>query len=141
MEVEVEHRPVEGGDVRAQRHGGVQRGDVAEPDDGTRVAADGVVVDAVEDAHGAVAAAGEKDGVDVVRPQVMVELFDALVVRAGEVVADVVVDVRRERDAVAAPLQALGTESNAFHFARSGDRADGDVAIRRERARQGQHRK
>ena len=132
---------MERGDVRAQRHGRVQRRDVAESDDGTRVAADGVVVDAVEDAHGAVAAAGEEDGVDVVRPQVMVELFDALVVRTGQVVADVVVDVRREGDAVAAPLQALGTESNTFHFARSGDRADGDVAIRRERARKGQHRK
>src|SRR4029079_10734219 len=100
---------------------------------------DGVVVDAVEEAHGAVAAAREEDGVDVVRPQVKVEVFDALVVLAGEIVAESVVDVAGNGDAVAAPLEPRGPDADAFEAARSGDGADGNVSVRREGARKRQH--
>src|SRR5436305_3049657 len=76
--VEVEHGAVERADAAAHGDGLVQRGNIAEADDGSRVARQRVEVDAVEDARDAVAAARAEDGVDVVRPQVMVELRETL---------------------------------------------------------------
>ena len=77
----------------------MKRGDVAESDDRTRIGANGVVVDAVENAHRAVATACEEERVDVVRLQVMVQLCETLVVISSEVAAMAVIDVSGEGDA------------------------------------------
>src|SRR5438128_1406094 len=82
-EVEVEHRAVEAADAAADGDGLMDCRDVAESDDRTRIGAKGIEVDAVEDTHGAVAAASAEDRIVVARPQVMVELCDALVIVAG----------------------------------------------------------
>src|SRR5207244_10777002 len=95
-EIEVEHGPVKAADTAAYGDGLMDGGDVAESDDGARTVAERVEVDAVEDAHGAVAAAGAEAGVDLVRPQVMVELCDALIVGAGEVAEVAMIDVCRD---------------------------------------------
>ena len=93
------------GDATLDGDGLVKRGDVAEADDWTGVGADGVVVNAVEDAHGAVAAASEEEGIEVVRPQVTVQLCKALRIVAGEITAVAMIDVRSERDAQSSLLE------------------------------------
>ena len=105
-------------DAGVNRHRLMQRGEIAEADDGTWIAADGVVVDAVENAHGAIAAAREEESVELCRVQVSVELFDALVVGAGEVSAMAVREVFGERDARAARLEILLRLLDAIGFGR-----------------------
>src|SRR5437016_1649310 len=102
-------------------------GDVAEADHRAGVAAEGVEVDAVEDAHGAVAATGEEDGV-VVRVQVMVELCETLVIAAGEVFAVAVIDIGGDGDAIAALLDGVGGLFDARAVGGAGGGADSDVA-------------
>src|SRR4051794_32812908 len=128
------------GDAGLGGDGLVEGGDVAETDDRPRVAADGVVVDAVEDAHDAVAAAGEEDGVDRVIAQGAVQLREANVIRAGEVAAMALPDVRGDGDAKAARLDRSGGRLDARTFGGTRRSNDGDVSARQERARSGQGR-
>src|SRR5207302_10168196 len=95
---EVDHRSVKSADAAADGYGLMERGDVAESDDRPRVGGDGAVIDAIQDAHGAVASAGEEEGVDIVRPQVIVQLFEALVIVAGEIAAVLMIDVAGDGD-------------------------------------------
>ena len=62
------------GHVRLRRRRLMERGEIAETDDGARIAADGVVVDAIENAHSAVAASREEKCIVLVRVQEVVEL-------------------------------------------------------------------
>src|SRR5262249_58774660 len=95
-------------------------GDVAEADHWARIAAKGIEVDTVEDAHGAVAAARTKNGVVVVRPQVMVELCGALVVVAGEVLVEAMIGIRGDGDAIAALLDSPRGLLDACALGRTG---------------------
>ena len=138
IEIEVDHRTVKATtDRRSQSDGLMKRGDVAEADDRARIAADGVVVDAVEDAHRAVAAAGEEEAVEFRGPQELVEGLGAEGIVPGEVaVLAGCSDVGRESD----------VESRRFEFARRlfdprhlREAQDGDVAVARKSAWKCEH--
>src|SRR5438105_15169910 len=86
--------------ARFHGDGLMQSGDVAESDDRPWVAGDGVVVDPVEDAHYAVAAARKKETVELIRPKESVEVFEPLVVVARQIGALALAsDVGRQRHA------------------------------------------
>src|SRR5262249_57346335 len=110
-------------------------GDVAEADHWARIAAKGIEVDTVEDAHGAVAAARTKNGVVVVRPQVMVELCGALVVVAGEVLVEAMIGICGDGDAIAALLDSPRGLLDACALGRAGGSDYRDAAPRPGRAR------
>ena len=114
--VEVDHRSVKSADAAADGYGLMERGDVAESNDRPRVGGDGAVVDAIEDAHGAVASAGKEEGVDIIRPQVMVQLFEAFVIITGQVAAVVMIDVASDGDAKPARLQRPDAGFDARHL-------------------------
>jgi hypothetical protein len=77
---------VQAADAGADADGAVERGDVGVADDGFGFALQGVVVDGVEQAHGAVAAAEAPDGVDAIVAQRVVQIGETVRVAAGEVV-------------------------------------------------------
>src|SRR5262249_1047398 len=106
-----------------------------EADDRARIAAERIEVDTVEDAHGAVAAARTKNRVVFLRPQVMVELCDALVVVAGEVLVEAMIDIRGDGDAIAALLDSPRGLLDAWALGRAGGSDYGDAGAGRERAR------
>ena len=134
MKVGVEHRAVKRGDVRACRHRLMQRRDVAEADDGTRVARDGVVVDAIEDAHCAISAAREEKRIEFIRVEKLVEGFEPLIVAAGEIAMLAVMgDVVRKGDARAARFEIALRLFDAFELGGRGCREDCDSAIWRDR--------
>src|SRR5205823_3187782 len=85
----------------------MQRSEIAETDDRPRIASDGFIVDAIENAHRAVAAAREEECVELRRVQVTVELFEARVIGAGEISAMALRDVFGDRDARAARLEIV----------------------------------
>src|ERR1700694_4587584 len=96
-EIEIQHRTVERNEAASDRDRLMQSSQIAEPDERTRIAANGFVIDAIEDAHRAISAAREKERVEFVRVEKSVELCDALVVIAGEVATEPMGDVRGKR--------------------------------------------
>src|SRR5205807_2470751 len=98
----------------------------------------GIVVDAIEDPHRAVAAAREEEGVELRRAQVSVELLRTFVVGTGEVAAMGLCDVFGERDAGAARLEPLLRLKNSLELRRRRDREHGDVRVARDRSRKNQ---
>jgi len=88
---------VERNEAASNRHCLMEGSQIAEADDGTRIAANRFVIDAIENAHRAVSAAREKERVEFVRVEKSVELCDALVVIAGEIATEQMPDVRGER--------------------------------------------
>src|SRR5436853_583929 len=78
--------PVDAADAGANRDGAVERGDVRVADDGFGIAFERGVVDGVEQAHGAVAAAQAPDGVDAIVAQRVVEISEPAFVVAREII-------------------------------------------------------
>src|SRR2546425_10762867 len=76
----------------------MKSGDIAESDDGARIASNGLVVDAVENSHRAISTSREEEGVEFIRVEKLVELLEALVVGAGEIAAMTIGEVGGERD-------------------------------------------
>src|SRR5688500_9506457 len=121
-----------------EREGLMNGGDVAESDDRPRIAPHGVVVQALQNAHGAIAAAGEEKRVVFVRRNVMVELFRPLVIAPGKVAAMVMIDVRGERNRGPGGLEVKRRLTNAMQLRRRGGRENNEAGVGREGARSGQ---
>jgi len=121
--VAVHHRSVKRSHAAHDGDGLMECGQIAESDHRPGIAAESVVIDAIENAHRAVAAAGEEEGIELVGVQVMVELRGALVVAAGEISAEAMIDVRSERDARAA--RRLEPPPGGFDPLELGGRGDG----------------
>src|SRR2546428_2971943 len=113
----------------------MKRGEVAESDDRTRIAANGLVVDAIEDAHRAVAASSKEEGVELIRVEKLVELFEALFVGAGEIASMTVGEIGGQCDVKALRFQAPLGHFDAFRFGGRRDREYADVRGSRESPR------
>jgi hypothetical protein len=76
---------MEGDHARAPADGIEQRGNVGEADDRFRPAGDGLIVDAVEQPNGAIAAPDAPDCIDRRVCKGLVEISEPLVVGTGEI--------------------------------------------------------
>jgi hypothetical protein len=134
-EIGREHRAVEGHQVRARVGRHVERGEVAEADEGLAARRHAIPVDTMQDAREPVAAARRHDEIDrVVREQRM-KAVHALLVGAGEI-APGLQRLAGHDDAVAEVAQVLLALAQRRLVGRSGKPADADRRRLGHRARQ-----